>query len=100
MSKDTKGNHSITSGDSLLRDLKKEIIKLKSLNRRAAEEIRDLDYMIIKSIEDNKVIEYPGEDATYFAGFSSINLLNRLDGKTSGGYIENYEDLLSEMKAI
>ena len=100
MSKDTKGNYPAPSEDSLLRDLKKEIIKLKSLNRRAAEEIRDLDYMIIKSIEDNKVIEYPEEDKAYSAGFSSINLLNRLDGKTSGGYIENYEDLLSEMKAI
>ena len=90
MSKDTKGNHSTTSEDSLLRDLKKEIIKLKSLNRRAAEEIRDLDDMIIKSIEDNKVIEYPEED---FAGFSSINLLNRLEGRTNGGYVENYDDL-------
>jgi len=34
------------------------------------------------------------------AGEASINLLNRLDGRTSGGYVENYEDLLSEMKAI
>ena len=84
----------------MLRDLKKEIIKLKSLNRRASEEIKFLDGMIIKSIEDNKVIEYPGEDATYFAGFSSINLLNRLDGITNGGYIENYDDLNLEMKAL
>jgi DNA repair exonuclease SbcCD ATPase subunit len=45
------------------RELKKEIIRLKSLNRRAADEIRDLDNIII-------------------------------------GYVENYEDLLSEMKAI
>ena len=82
------------------RDLKKEIIKLKSLNRRASEEIRDLDDMIIKSIEDNKVIEYPEEDKAYFAGFSSINLLNRLDGKTSGGYIENYDDLNLEMEEL
>jgi len=100
MSKDTKCNHSTTSEDSLLRDLKKEIIKLKSLNRRAAEEIRDLDDMIIKSIEDNKVIEYPEEDKAYFAGFSSINLLNRLDGKTSGGYIENYDDLHLQLKEL
>ena len=100
MNKETKGNHPTTSEDSLLRDLKKEIIKLKSLNRRAAEEIRDLDDMIIKSIEDNKVIEYPEEDATYFAGFSSINLLNRLDGITNGGYVENYDDLHLEMKEL
>ena len=80
------------------RDLKKEIIKLKSLNRRAAEEIRMLDDMIIKSIEDNKVIEYPEEDKAYFAGFSSINLLNRLEGRTNGGYVENYDDLNLEMK--
>ena len=82
------------------RDLKKEIIKLKSLNRRAAEEIRMLDDMIIKSIEDNKVIEYPEEDKAYFAGFSSINLLNRLDGITNGGYVENYDDLHLEMKTL
>ena len=98
MNKETKGNPSTTSEDSSLRELKKEIIKLKSLCRRAAEEIRDLDGMIIKSIEDNKVIEYPEEDKTYFAGFSSINLLNRLDGRTNGGYVENYEDLNLELK--
>ena len=97
---ETKGSHSTTSEDSLLRDLKKEIIKLKSLNRRAAEEIRDLDDMIIKSIEDNKVIEYPEEDKAYFAGFSSINLLNRLEGRTNGGYVENYDDLHLEMKTL
>ena len=100
MNKDTKSNHPAPSEDSLLRELKKEIIKLKSLNRRAAEEIRDLDDMIIKSIEDNKVIEYPEEDNTSYAGFSSINLLNRLDGKTSGGYIENYPMLLLEFQEL
>ena len=100
MNKDTKGSHSDTGGNSLLRELKKEIIKLKSLNRRAAEEIRDLDDMIIKSIEDNKVIEYPEEDKAYFAGFSSINLLNRLDGITNGGYVESYDDLKLEMKTL
>ena len=82
------------------RDLKKEIIKLKSLNRRAAEEIRYLDDMIIKSIEDNKVIEYPEEDKAYSAGFSSINLLNRLEGRTNGGYIENYDDLHLEFQEL
>ena len=78
----------------------REILRLKSLCRRAAEEIRDLDDMIIKSIEDNKVIEYPEEDKTDSAGFSSINLLNRLDGITNGGYVENYDDLNLEMKAL
>ena len=78
----------------------REILRLKSLCRRAAEEIRDLDDMIIKSIEDNKVIEYPEEDKAYFAGFSSINLLNRLDGRTNGGYVENYDDLNLEMKTL
>jgi len=100
MNKDTKCNHPAPSEDSLLRELKKEIIKLKSLNRRAAEEIRDLDDMIIKSIEDNKVIEYPEEDKAYFAGFSSINLLNRLEGRTNGGYVENYDDLHLEMQEL
>ncbi len=97
---ETKGIHPEPSEDSLLRELKKENIKLRSLCRRAAEEIRDLDDMIIKSIEINKVIEYPEEDKTDSAGFSSINLLNRLDGTTNGGYVENYDDLNLEMKVL
>ena len=100
MSNETKGTHTDPSGDSLIQELKKENIRLRSLCRRASEEIRDLDDMIIKSIENNKVIEYPEEDNAYFAGFSSINLLNRLDGITNGGYVENYDDLNLEMKAL
>ena len=97
---DTKGNHSTTSEDSLVQDLKKENIRLKSLCRRASEKIRYLDDMIIKSIESNKVIEYPEEDKAYSAGFSSINLLNRLEGRTNGGYVENYPMLLLEMQEL
>ena len=97
---ETKGIHSEPSEDSLLRDLKKENIRLKSLCRRASEEIRDLDDMIIKSIENNRVIEYPEEDKAYSAGFSSINLLNRLEGRTNGGYVENYPMLLLEMQEL
>ncbi len=84
------------------RELKKEIIRLKSLNRRAADEIRDLDDTIIKITKDfPEVREFLGwKDDDLWAGESSINLLNRLDGRTSGAYVENYEDLLSEMKAI
>ena len=82
------------------RDLKKEIIKLKSLNRRAAEEIRMHDDMIIKRIEDNKVKEYPEKEKAYSAAFSSINLLNRLEGRTNGGYVEIYDDLNLEMKKV
>jgi len=80
------------------RELKKEIIRLKSLNRRAADEIRDLDNIIIDFVEGN-AFPHKNEDDLW-AGESSINLLNRLDGRTKGGYVENYEDLLSEMKAI
>jgi hypothetical protein len=100
MSNETKGTHTDPSGDSLVQELKKENIRLRSLCRRASEEIRDLDDMIIKSIESNKVIEYPEEDKAYSAGFSSINLLNRLEGRTSGGYVENYDDLHLELKTL
>ena len=79
-------------------ELKKEIIRLKSLNRRAAEEIRDLDNIIIDFVEGNAFPQKNEDDL--WAGEASINLLNRLDGRTKGGYVENYEDLLSEMKAI
>lgn len=82
------------------RELKKEIIKLKSLNRRAAEEIRDLDGILIDCIENNKVPKYDDPDPVMFAGFSSINLLNRLEGITNGAYVENYPDLHIEMKTL
>jgi hypothetical protein len=84
------------------RELKKEIIRLKSLNRRAADEIRDLDDTIIKIIKEfPEARQFLGwKDDDLWAGEASINLLNRLDGRTSGGYVENYEDLVSEMKAI
>jgi DNA repair exonuclease SbcCD ATPase subunit len=84
------------------RELKKEIIRLKSLCRRAADEIRDLDDTIIKITKDfPEVREFLGwKDDDLWAGETSINLLNRLDGRTKGGYVENYEDLVSEMNAI
>jgi hypothetical protein len=85
------------------RELKKEIIKLKSLTRRAAEEIRDLDDTIIGIVDNfSYIAETIGYDTDPLApeGMASINLLNRLDGKTSGGYIENYEDLHLEMKTL
>ena len=75
-----------------IKELKKEIIRLKSLNRRAADEIRELDNIIIDLVE--------GVPRKISAGEASINLLNRLDGRTSGAYVENYEDLHLEMKAI
>ena len=82
-----------------LREEKKKNIKLRSLTRRAAEEIRDLDSILIDCVENNKVPQYDKEDSM-FAGFSSINLLNRLDGRTNGGYIENYDDLHLELKTL
>ena len=80
-----------------IKQLKKEIIRLKSLNRRAADEIRELDNTLIDFVEGNA---FPPVSKTDFVGFSSINLLDRLDGRTKGGYVENYEDLHLEMKAI
>jgi hypothetical protein len=84
------------------RELKKEIIRLKSLNRRAADEIRDLDDTIIKITKEfPEVREFLGwKDDDLWAGEASINLLNRLDGRTSGGYVENYDDLHLEMKTL
>lgn len=84
------------------RELKKEIIKLKSLNRRAADEIRDLDDTIIKITKEfPEVREFLGwKDDDLWAGEASINLLNRLDGRTSGAYVENYDDLHLEMKTL
>ena len=78
------------------RELKKEIIRLKSLCRRAADEIRYLDNIIIDFVEGNAFPQKNEDDL--WAGEASINLLNRLDGRTSGGYVENYEDLHLEKK--
>ena len=80
------------------RELKKEIIRLKSLCRRAADEIRDLDNIIIDFVEGNAFPQKNEDDL--WAGEASINLLNRLDGRTSGDYVENYEDLHLEMKVL
>ena len=82
-----------------IKELKKEIIRLKSLNRRAADEIRDLDNIIIDFVEGNAFPPNKTEDDLW-VGEASANLLSRLDGKIKGGYVENYEDLLSEMRAI
>lgn len=80
------------------RELKKEIIRLKSLCRRAADEIRDLDSIIIDFVEGNAFPQKNEDDL--WAGEASINLLNRLVGRTSGGYVENYDDLHLEMKTL
>ena len=81
-----------------IKELKKEIIRLKSLNRRAADEIRDLDNIIIDFVEGNAFPHKKEDDL--WVGEASINLLNRLDGRTNGGYIENYDDLHLEMKTL
>jgi len=87
-----------------IKELKKEIIRLKSLNRRAADEIRDLNDTIIKITKEfPEVREFLGwRDSDLWAGewAASISLLNRLDGRTSGGYVENYDDLHLEMKTL
>ena len=85
--------------EQLNNEHQREILRLKSLCRRAAEEIRDLDDILIDCVENNKVPKYDEKDPM-FAGFSSINLLNRLDAKTSGGYIENYPDLCLKLKEL
>ena len=86
-----------------LREEKKKNIKLRSLTRRAAEEIRDLDDTIIGIVDNfSYIAETIGYDTDPLApeGMASINLLNRLDGRTNGGYIENYEDLHLELKTL
>jgi hypothetical protein len=93
----------ITSLTEAELELKKENIKLRSLTRRAAEEIRDLDDHIIAIV--NKIPEAGeiiGFDTDPLApeGMASINLLNRLDRKIGGGYIENYDDLHLELKTL
>lgn len=89
-----------------LREQKKENIKLLSLCRRASEEIRDLDDHIINLVNNcegaAKIIDYDidAESNGYWSGMSSINLLNRLERRTTGAYVENYPDLHLKMKEL
>ena len=81
----------------LLTNIKNNPSKRGSLDS-LADWYSDLDNIIIDFVEGN-AFPHKNEDDLW-AGESSINLLNRLDGRTKGGYVENYEDLVSEMKAI
>ena len=60
-----------------------EILRLESLCRRAAEEIKMLDDIIIDYEEGNASIP-KREDGCY--GYASVNLLSRLDGRIGGWY--------------
>ncbi len=60
-----------------------EILRLESLCRRAAEEIKMLDDIIIDYEEGNASIPKI-EDGCY--GYASVNLLSRLDGRIGGWY--------------
>ena len=60
-----------------------EILRLESLCRRAAEEIKMLDDIIIDYEEGNASIPKK-EDGCY--GYASVNLLSRLDGRIGGWY--------------
>jgi hypothetical protein len=65
----------------------KEIQRLRSLCLRAADEIEMLDDIIIRNNYEEQVDEeYPG--------MASVNLLSRLRGRTKGGYVENYPELM------
>ena len=60
-----------------------EILRLESLCRRAAEEIKMLDDIIIDYEEGNASIP-KRENGCY--GYASVNLLSRLDGRIGGWY--------------
>jgi hypothetical protein len=78
--------------------LMKEILRLKSLCRRAAEEIAYLDDLLTKAASGEETL-FIKKDALC-SGWSSVNLLSRLAGRLSGGYIENYPDILQELTAL
>jgi hypothetical protein len=60
-----------------------EILRLESLCRRAAEEIKMLDDIIIDYEEGNASI--PKREGGCY-GYASVNLLSRLDGRIGGWY--------------
>ena len=79
-----------------IRTLKREIIRLNSLTLRAAEEIRLLDTDIIALVKEfgKPAMDIIGQSPDdLYAGQASINLLDRLEGKRLGDYINNYPEL-------
>ena len=81
-----------------IRELKKENIRLKSLNRRAADEILDLNRIITLAANGIEIPPPPVPDDLTAIGYASVNLLSRLSGRIKGGYVENYPDLQLEME--
>jgi hypothetical protein len=85
-----------------VKELRLEILRLRSLCFRAAQEIKDLDCTIMHAADSVEGLrEWLGiQEGNLCAGISSINLVNRLEGRTKGGYVENFPDLLKQRKEI
>jgi hypothetical protein len=85
-----------------IKDLKLEIIRLKSLCLRAAQEIKDLDSTIMHAADSvDGLKEWLGlREDDMQSGISSTNLINRLEGRTRGGYVENFRELSKQRKEI
>ena len=87
---------------SWIEKLENENIRLTALCKRAADEIREIDDVVISLVEtfDGAIDYLPYYDGDPLAcpGMSSINLLNALDGKTSTTYLNAYDNELQRMK--
>jgi hypothetical protein len=85
-----------------VKELRLEILRLRSLCLRAAQEIKDLDGTIMHAADSVEGLrEWLGmQEGDLCAGISSINLVNRLEGRTKGGYVENFPDLLKQRREV
>ena len=85
-----------------IKELKLEMLRLKSLCLRAAQEIKDLDCTIMHAADSVEGLkEWLGlrEDDEH-SGVSSISLINHLEGRTRDGYVENFKELSELRKEI
>lgn len=79
------------------KELELELLRLKSLCYRAAEEIIMLDNRLIEASKDASLLE---EEAKEYGTFTSINLLSRLTGRIKGSYMNCYPELELQKKVI
>jgi hypothetical protein len=85
-----------------IKELRLEVIRLKSLCLRAAQEIKYLDCTIMHAADSIEGLhEWMGiQEGDQCMSISSVNLVNCLEGRTKGEYVENFPELLQQRNEI
>lgn len=85
-----------------IKELRLEVIRLKSLCLRAAQEIKYLDCTIMHAADSIEGLhEWMGiQEGDQCVSISSVNLVNCLEGRTKEEYVENFPELLQQRNEI